>query len=97
MDMTRVSTLLAGMGATALNRPLQGCQPCRPQRPRVQQALELASRGEHYTTVLLRSGSGEVLSSHMLARHGSIRDTVMYSIIRPEWPAVRQRLERMLS
>lgn len=37
-----------------------------------------------------------VLRSHMIAQHGHIRDTVMYSIIRPEWPAVRQRLEGLL-
>lgn len=34
-----------------------------------------------------------VLRHHMARRDGSARDTVMYSILRAEWPAVRARLE----
>ena len=30
-------------------------------------------------------------------RDGSVRDTVMYSILRDEWPAVKERLEERLS
>ena len=34
-----------------------------------------------------------VLRSHMRRRDGTMRDTVMYSATRPEWPEVRARLE----
>ncbi len=37
-----------------------------------------------------------VLRSHALRRDGSIRDTVMYSLLAAEWPAVRARLSARL-
>jgi RimJ/RimL family protein N-acetyltransferase len=38
-----------------------------------------------------------VLRKHMLVRAGHIRDTVMFSIVDDEWPAVKARLETMLA
>ena len=38
-----------------------------------------------------------VLRHYMARRDGSGRDTVMYSILRAEWPAVRARLEARLA
>ncbi len=38
-----------------------------------------------------------VLRAHMLLPDGFVRDTVMYSIIAPEWPAVKARLEGLLA
>jgi RimJ/RimL family protein N-acetyltransferase len=38
-----------------------------------------------------------VLRKHMLVRAGHIRDTVMFSILDDEWPAVKARLETMLA
>ncbi len=37
-----------------------------------------------------------VIRHHAQRRDGSVRDTVMYSILRGEWPAMRQRLESRL-
>lgn len=37
-----------------------------------------------------------VLRHHQARRDGSARDTVMYSILRSEWPAVEERLARRL-
>ena len=37
-----------------------------------------------------------VLRHHQARRDGSARDTVMYSILRSEWPAVQERLQRRL-
>jgi len=37
-----------------------------------------------------------VLRHHQARRDGSARDTVMYSILRSEWPAVQERLARRL-
>ena len=37
-----------------------------------------------------------VIRHHALRRDGSVRDTVMYSILLDEWPAVRTRLEDRL-
>lgn len=38
-----------------------------------------------------------VLRHHQARRDGSVRDTVMYSILRPEWPDVRRNLEYRLA
>lgn len=38
-----------------------------------------------------------VLRAHMRRRDGTQRDTVMYSIIADEWPAVKARLQAMLA
>jgi RimJ/RimL family protein N-acetyltransferase len=38
-----------------------------------------------------------VLRKFQLTADGSLRDTVMYSIIAEEWPAVKQRLEGLLT
>jgi RimJ/RimL family protein N-acetyltransferase len=38
-----------------------------------------------------------VLRRHMLTQHGFIRDTVMFSVIDAEWPAVKARLEGQLA
>jgi N-acetyltransferase len=37
-----------------------------------------------------------VLRQHMLRRDGTFRDSVVYSILRTEWPSVRRRLEQAL-
>jgi RimJ/RimL family protein N-acetyltransferase len=37
-----------------------------------------------------------VWRSHMVLDDGTLRDTVVYSIVRPEWPRVREHLERLL-
>jgi len=36
------------------------------------------------------------LRAHMVREDGSLRDTVYYSVLRDEWPAVRERLEARL-
>jgi N-acetyltransferase len=38
-----------------------------------------------------------ILRSHMIASDGTLRDTVVYSIIASEWPAVRAELSRRLT
>jgi RimJ/RimL family protein N-acetyltransferase len=38
-----------------------------------------------------------ILRKHMLVHDGVIRDTVMYSIVTDEWPAVREHLEAKLN
>ena len=49
-------------------------------------------------TAIARIGAREegVLRSHMITASGRVRDTVFFSIISEEWPAVKQRLEAML-
>ena len=37
-----------------------------------------------------------VIRHHMLRRDGTVRDTVMYSIVRGEWPEVRAQLRYLL-
>jgi RimJ/RimL family protein N-acetyltransferase len=48
---------------------------------------------------ILRLGALEegVLRRHMIVRDGRVRDSVYYSIIAEEWPAVKANLRRMLS
>ena len=38
-----------------------------------------------------------VLRAHTLAKNGTIRDTAVYSIIAPEWPAVKAHLTWQLT
>lgn len=37
-----------------------------------------------------------ILRSHMVMANGTLRDTAVYSIIAPEWPAVKVNLQHML-
>jgi len=50
-------------------------------------------------TAMLRIGCIEegVMRRHMISDTGVARDTVYYSIIAEEWPAVKERLERMMA
>jgi RimJ/RimL family protein N-acetyltransferase len=56
-------------------------------------ALNEKSRG-----AILRIGAKEegTLRHHMVNRDGTLRDTVYYSVIAPEWPNVSTRLLAML-
>jgi N-acetyltransferase len=47
---------------------------------------------------ILRIGAKEegTLRSHMVNPDGSLRDTVYFSVIAPEWPEVKARLEAMM-
>lgn len=56
-------------------------------------ALNLKSRA-----AMLRIGCTEegTLRHHAISEHGVIRDTVYFSILDHEWPAVKARLERMM-
>jgi len=56
--------------------------------------LNAASR-----TAITRLGATQdgVLRNHMVMRDGRVRDSVMYSIIREEWPQVKQRLMAKLN
>jgi RimJ/RimL family protein N-acetyltransferase len=49
-------------------------------------------------TALLRIGAVEegTLRHHMINADGSLRDSVYFSILREEWPAVRRRLEERI-
>ena len=38
-----------------------------------------------------------ILRSHQIAPNGTLRDTVVYSIIAAEWPTVRLRLQALLA
>lgn len=48
---------------------------------------------------ILRIGAKEegTLRSHMVNPDGSLRDTVYFSVIVPEWPEVRARLQAMMN
>lgn len=50
-------------------------------------------------TAIARLGAKQdgVLRSHSVMPDGSLRDTVVFSIIEPEWPAVRNELRRRLA
>ncbi|MGQ0551522.1 MAG: GNAT family N-acetyltransferase [Armatimonadota bacterium] len=54
---------------------------------------------ERSRAALLRIGAKEegVFRHHMILPDGRIRDTVYFSIIRPEWPEVKTRLEALMA
>jgi len=55
------------------------------------------SRNERSRTAIARLGAIEegTLRHHMLLPDGTWRDSVFFSVIRPEWPAVKERLTRL--
>ena len=61
--------------------------------------LKADNLNERSLTAIERIGAKKegVLRNHFLRRDGSRRDTVMYSIIRSEWPVVKSRLQEMLN
>ena len=54
--------------------------------------LETDLRNQKSRTAMARMGATEegILRSHRLAQGGFRRDTVIFSVIRPEWPALRK-------
>ena len=61
--------------------------------------LKTDSLNEASRAAILRLGAVEegTLRHHMVCADGRRRDTVMYSILADEWPAVRARLEERLA
>jgi RimJ/RimL family protein N-acetyltransferase len=57
--------------------------------------LKTDARNERSQAAIARLGAVRegVLRAHMVMPDGWLRDTVMFSILAPEWPAVRARLE----
>lgn len=55
-------------------------------------------RNARSRAAILRLGAKEegVLRSHMVMRDGHVRDTVVYSVIAAEWPALKQTLQRKM-
>ena len=64
-------------------------------------AVELRTHWLNYQSrqAIERLGAKQdgVLRSHQIMRDGTVRDTIVYSIIRSEWPAVRSELRRRLA
>lgn len=54
---------------------------------------------EKSRSAIRRLGAKEegVLRSHMIMRDGRLRDSVIHSVVRPEWAAVKGRLEDILA
>jgi RimJ/RimL family protein N-acetyltransferase len=61
-------------------------------------ALKTDARNQASRTAIERLGATfeGVRRAHSAASDGSIRDTAYYSILRPEWPAVCDRLQRQV-
>jgi RimJ/RimL family protein N-acetyltransferase len=57
-------------------------------------ARNLRSRAAIERLGAVREG---VLRAHVVMPDGYLRDTVMYSVVAPEWPAVKARLEGMMA
>ena len=62
-------------------------------------ALKTDIRNERSQAAIARLGAHRegVLRHQYIRRDGSLRDTVMYSIVPEEWPAVKQRLQCRLA
>jgi len=61
--------------------------------------LKTDALNEKSRAAILRIGAKEegILRGHVVCHDGRVRDTVYFSILRPEWPGVKRRLERALS
>ena len=53
---------------------------------------------ERSRNAMLRIGCTQegVLRSHMVCQGGRLRDTIYFSVLAPEWPRVREHLERLI-
>ena len=64
-------------------------------------AVELRTHWHNHQSraAIARLGAKQdgVLRHHMVMPNGTMRDTVVFSIIAPEWPAVRSGLEARLA
>lgn len=62
-------------------------------------AFKTDARNERSQAAIARIGGQRegVLRRHKLCQDGTLRDTVYFSIIREEWPNVRERLEHLLT
>ncbi|MGH9469193.1 MAG: GNAT family N-acetyltransferase [Terriglobia bacterium] len=61
--------------------------------------LKTDALNQRSRTAILRLGAREegTLRSHMITWSGRLRDTVYFSILEAEWPAVKSRLEEKLT
>lgn len=61
--------------------------------------LKTDALNQRSRNAILRIGAREegILRKHMLTDGGRVRDTVYFSIVDDEWPAVKARLEEMLA
>jgi len=61
--------------------------------------LKTDALNQQSRAAILRIGAVQegILRAHMITASGRLRDSVYYSILDREWPAVRERLEGMLS
>jgi N-acetyltransferase len=61
--------------------------------------FKTSTLNERSRAALRRIGAVEegVLRSHMINQDGTVRDSVYFSILQPEWPGVKLRLERLMS
>jgi len=62
-------------------------------------AFLIDSRNQHSIAAVKKLGAKEegVLRQHMVVKDGHIRDTVVLSIIKSEWPAIRLQLQNRLT
>jgi RimJ/RimL family protein N-acetyltransferase len=60
--------------------------------------LKTDARNQRSRSAIARIGATEegTFRRHMLAHDGTWRDSVYFSVIAPEWPALRERLRRLL-
>jgi RimJ/RimL family protein N-acetyltransferase len=61
--------------------------------------LKTDARNERSRRALLRLGLVEegTYRKHLITERGEVRDTVYFSVVDDEWPALKARLEEMLS
>ena len=61
--------------------------------------LKTSAQNMRSRNAILRIGAKEegTFRSHMINPDGTLRDTVYFSIISPEWPGVKNRLEEMIA
>jgi len=60
--------------------------------------LKTDNRNLHSQAAIAKLGATRegVFRAHMIRRDGSLRDSVYFSVVRDEWPAVRDRLAARL-
>lgn len=69
-------------------------EPLRQDWGAIRVELKTDSKNERSRAAILKLGAQfeGILRAHRIRPDGTLRDTAMYSILRPEWPKVKAKL-----
>lgn len=82
------------LGPITLSGRFVRLEPLRQDWGAIRVDLKTDSKNERSRAAILKLGAQfeGILRAHRIRPDGTLRDTAMYSILRPEWPKVKAKL-----